>query len=129
MKDAYSITWQGHADLLAPAHLSGACPWGSALFDCHLCQRRQHSQPRMEGFCRHAYGRITALLDSIENSPAYLFNYPEFGCMLLVGCLVLMLTVESSMHCLSAGTDKIFYPHCKGGFAAGAGTTAVRRLR
>merc|ERR1719446_1855795 len=45
--------------------------------------------------------------------PSYLFNYQEFGSFLLTICLVLMLALEPVIHCLSAGTDKLFYPHCK----------------
>ena len=45
--------------------------------------------------------------------PSYLFNYQEFGSLVLTICLILMLALEPVIHCLSAGTDKLFYPHCK----------------
>merc|ERR1719446_400469 len=45
--------------------------------------------------------------------PSYLFNYQEFGSFVLTICLVLMLALEPVIHCLSAGTDMLFYPHCE----------------
>ena len=42
-----------------------------------------------------------------------LFSFQEFGKVMLTICLVLMLALEPVIHCLSAGTDKLFHPHCK----------------
>jgi len=45
--------------------------------------------------------------------PAYLFSYQEFGSLVLMICLILMLCMEPIIHCLGSGSDKLFYPHCK----------------
>jgi len=44
--------------------------------------------------------------------PNYLFSFQQFGSLMLTICLVLMLALEPVIHCLSADTDKLFYPHC-----------------